>query len=264
MRTRGSNSWFLVVSLLILVTPLFPVACAAPDEPAKAPPAQAAEDPEVQSAAETVVLGQVGVVAAEKSIVRASRSAKAKRIATVRKNTPVAVVKIVDDWYGVLMNSGDIGWIYREDVDLTEYELVASKSDVAGITGKTGGDTTALWKSDVVRRALQYTCVYYSFGGTNVSGGIDCSAFVRAVFRQYGVSLPRTAREQAKVGRSVPFNQLQAGDRLYFQCHNPYIDHCGIYAGRGFFVHCSKSRNGVGIDNLGKKPYGGWLVVAKR
>ena len=265
----------MVVRLVVAVIGLFwltlavlssPVAAAenAAAEPAPPAPAPTANESSAEGGPDTVVLGTVGVVAVDKSIVRASRSATAKRVATVRAKTPVAVVKIEGDWYGVLMNSGDIGWIYREDVDLTEYELIAPKSVVAGMGGKPGGDTSALWKSDVVRRALQYTCVYYRYGGTDTTGGIDCSAFVRAVFRQYGVTLPRTAREQATVGRTVPFDRLQPGDRLYFQCHHSYIDHCGIYAGNGYFVHCSISRNGVGIDSLRGKFYGRTLAVAKR
>jgi cell wall-associated NlpC family hydrolase len=104
----------------------------------------------------------------------------------------------------------------------------------------------------------------YIYGGTNPATGMDCSAFVRMVFGQYNVKLPRTAREQALVGQTVPFDQLQPGDRLYFSCRNSYIDHCGIYAGNGHFVHCSASRNGVGLDSLASDFFWRSLVVAKR
>ena len=97
-----------------------------------------------------------------------------------------------------------------------------------------------------------------------MTSGMDCSAFVRMVFGQHGFSLPRTAREQAGVGQTVTVDQLQPGDRLYFSCKNPYIDHCGIYAGGGYFVHCSSSRGGVAVDSLSSSFYWRNLVIAKR
>jgi len=87
---------------------------------------------------------------------------------------------------------------------------------------------------------------------------------VRTVFGRLGVTLPRTAREQAGVGQTVAFDQLQPGDRLYFSCKNPYVDHCGIYAGGGYFVHCSSSRGGVAVDSLAADFYWRSLITAKR
>ena len=111
---------------------------------------------------------------------------------------------------------------------------------------------------------MQYAGVPYVYGGTSTTSGMDCSAFVRSVFGQYGVNLPRTARAQAQVGASVPFDQLQPGDRLYFACKNPYPDHCGIYAGNGYFIHCSARKGGVAIDSLATDFFARSLVTARR
>ncbi len=214
-----------------------------------------------------VKLGKVGIVIAAKADIYQARTPKSAKYSTVKQETPLAIVDDVGQWYGVLMSNGAVGWISKHLVRLTDYAVVADKPAYAGSRYTSRGGyasrTEALGEA-IVRTALRYSGVPYVFGGTDPSTGMDCSAFVQMVFAQYGIKLPRTAREQAQVGINVPLDQLQPGDRLYFQCKNPYIDHCGIYAGDGYFVHCSASRNGVAVDSLVSDFYWRSLVVARR
>ena len=192
----------------------------------------------------TATIGVVGTVREAAGIFEL-RSAKSRRYITVMPQTPLAIVKDADGWYGVLMVNGKTGWINSKHVNLTGYELVA-KQPLGELTSR-GGDPQRFGSATgLIKTALGYSGVRYVFGGNDPANGIDCSEFLRLVFSQYGVNLPRTTREQAEVGANVPFDQLQPGDRLYFACNHSYIDHCGIYAGNGYFVHCSHSRHGVG------------------
>ncbi|MCL5105719.1 MAG: C40 family peptidase [Armatimonadetes bacterium] len=215
----------------------------------------------------TVTVGRVGMVQVSSASIFRSKSYRGRKLAVVKAETPVAIVKEEGAWYGILMNNGAIGWIPAKSVRLTTYELVAKSNPQSrtNLTSRGGlvnrGET---WTDRIIRQAMQYSGVRYVFGGTDPNAGMDCSAFVRMIFGQFSINLPRTAREQAEVGSAVPFDQLQPGDRLYFACRNPYIDHCGIYAGNGYFVHCSSSRNGVGVDALTSNFYGRSLVVARR
>lgn len=214
----------------------------------------------------TVKVGRVGIVQIQNASIYKSRSSS-KIYSTVKIDTPLAIVKETGKWYGVLMINGAVGWIPKKDVQMIGYELVAKKQDLSrGELPSRGGDIARLggYICDIIRTAMQYSGVSYVYGGTSPKTGMDCSAFVRSVFSQYGINLPRTARQQAEVGVSVPFDQLQPGDRLYFACKNPYPDHCGIYAGNGYFVHCSSRRGGVGIDNLNSGFYARSLVAARR
>lgn len=219
----------------------------------------------------TVKVGRVGLVQSASAYIYKSKSPSSRRYATVKAETPLAIVREESEWFGVLMVNGAIGWIPSKHVRLIDYDLVAKRSSpTRGSTTSRGGqperaDRSAIGDgSDLVRTAMQYQGVRYVFGGNSPSTGMDCSAFVKMVFGQHGIRLPRTAREQANVGVTVPFDQLQPGDRLYFSCNNPYIDHTGIYAGNGYFVHCSRSRGGVGVDSLGSDFYWRTLVIAKR
>lgn len=216
----------------------------------------------------TVKIGHVGLVVSPTAVIYQSKSSSSRAYARVKAETPLAITREEDGtWFGVLMANGATGWIKRESVKLIGYDLVAKKSDVDRATATSRSADASrgvLPESSIIRTAMQYAGVPYVFGGTSTASGMDCSAFVRSVFGQYGVNLPRTAREQAQVGSSVPFDQLQPGDRLYFSCKNPYPDHCGIYAGNGYFIHCSSRKRGVAIDTLASAFYARSLVAARR
>jgi cell wall-associated NlpC family hydrolase len=82
--------------------------------------------------------------------------------------------------------------------------------------------------------------VPYEWGG-NSKQGIDCSGFVRAVYkRAFGWVLPRVTEQQGRVGSRIPPNQLRAGDLVFFQPEGKY-NHVGIYLQDNEFVHVSAS-----------------------
>lgn len=90
----------------------------------------------------------------------------------------------------------------------------------------------------------------YHYGKNDKKRGTDCSGFVqRIVHDSLAIDLPRTSRDQFRVGRAVKRKKLAAGDLVFFSMRSEAIDHVGIYMGRGKFAHASKSR-GVVYDDL--------------
>lgn len=214
-----------------------------------------------------VKIGHVGLVTASVASIYQSKSTSSRVYAKVKAETPLAVVREEGEWFGVMMVNRTTGWILASAVRLIGYDLVAKKADINRATALSRGLPTSrgdIAECDIIRTAMQYAGVSYVYGGTSPVTGMDCSAFVRSVFSQYNVSLPRTAREQSQVGEGVSFDQLQPGDRLYFAVKNSYPDHCGIYAGGGYFVHCSSRKRGVAVDNLSTAVYSRSLVAARR
>lgn len=105
----------------------------------------------------------------------------------------------------------------------------------------------------------------YRFGGTSVRG-IDCSAFVAKVYQFFDVKLPRTAREQSRMGVKVSRDQLEEGDLIFFNTRRPF-GHVGIYIGNNEFIHASsgvRSGKNVRIDNLDKPYYNKRFIKAVR
>lgn len=100
----------------------------------------------------------------------------------------------------------------------------------------------------------------YLYGGNGFSG-VDCSGFVHNVFEQAGVDLPRTSREQYRVGLSV--SRPQFGDLVFFKMESGRIDHVGIALGGKKFAHASSSL-GVTISSLDDPYYSARFVGAKR
>ena len=69
----------------------------------------------------------------------------------------------------------------------------------------------------------------YSFGGTNPESGFDCSGFVRYVFKEANIELPRSSYDMKKIGTPVDVKSLKIGDLLFFKINT---SHVGIYGKR--------------------------------
>lgn len=118
----------------------------------------------------------------------------------------------------------------------------------------------------VVRRLIQtanrYIGVPYVFGGATPDG-FDCSGFMRFVYGQYGIYLPRMADEQYTVGQAVSRSRLQPGDMVFFSTYAPGASHSGMYIGNGQFISATSSR-GIAIDRLDSNYWGSRYIGARR
>lgn len=87
----------------------------------------------------------------------------------------------------------------------------------------------------------------YRLGG-NGKDGIDCSAFMQVLFASlYGITLPRTAKEQYGFSKRVSRTELKEGDLVFFNTIGG-VSHVGMYLQNNKFVHASK--DGVKISDL--------------
>jgi len=101
----------------------------------------------------------------------------------------------------------------------------------------------------------------YKLGGTT-KDGIDCSAFVQTIFLSaFGVTLPRTAKDQYKVTRRISRTELKEGDLLFFDTRGG-VSHVGIYLHNNKFVHASVS--GVTISDMFEPYYVKHFISAGR
>ena len=85
----------------------------------------------------------------------------------------------------------------------------------------------------------------------------DCSGLTYNIYGKMGITIPRTASEQAKMGKRIPFTELQYGDLIFFGSTNKrssYINHVGIYLGKGWFAHASSSDRKVTVSHFKKEP----------
>ena len=83
------------------------------------------------------------------------------------------------------------------------------------------------------------------------------------LFRQFGVSINRTATAQLADGYTVSYDNMKPGDIVYFGYGNT-ASHVGMYIGGGQFVHAQSSATGVVITNLSKNYYANRFLCAHR
>lgn len=88
----------------------------------------------------------------------------------------------------------------------------------------------------------------------------DCSGLVWWACNENGVKFERTTASQlSKMGKSVKYEELQAGDIITFKTDPSYVSHVGIYIGNGQMVHAPNSRSVVRIDDIFNSSY--WTKV---
>lgn len=121
--------------------------------------------------------------------------------------------------------------------------------------------TSTRTSARVIPTAERYLGTPYKWGGTSPVTGFDCSGFVQYVFARNSVKLPRTSRQQAKVGAALPrsFTRLAAGDLVMFAEPGQAISHVAIYAGHNRIIHATSSGGEVRYDDLGTRR-GQWFV----
>lgn len=100
-----------------------------------------------------------------------------------------------------------------------------------------------------VRVVKNFLGVPYKLGGSTLKG-IDCSAFVKKIFEIFNVQLPRTSREQFRMGKKVGREELEEGDLIFFKTRRANNTHVGIYIGNNQFVHASYRSKEVRVDTL--------------
>lgn len=103
--------------------------------------------------------------------------------------------------------------------------------------------TTGVSGSDIVSYASKYLGNPYVLGGNSLTEGTDCSGFVKLVYQNFGITLPRTSYELRSVGQAVSYANARPGDLI---C---YPGHVAIYIGDGKIIHASSPRTGICYGN---------------
>ncbi|MBI2377462.1 MAG: C40 family peptidase [Deltaproteobacteria bacterium] len=111
--------------------------------------------------------------------------------------------------------------------------------------------------------ALSYLGQPYVRAGSGAPG-FDCSGFSCRVFAESGFAIPRTSKEQSRVGKPVRFDALMPGDLLFFAGRGRRVDHVGIYLGSGQMIHAASGEGRVIVSNVHDRWYRKRFVGARR
>lgn len=140
-----------------------------------------------------------------------------------------------------------------------KYTVKYTVTDVAGNTATKSLKVTVenpSANSGIVSTALSRVGCRYVHGASGPRS-FDCSGLTSWVYRQNGISIPRTAAAQYRATKRVSKANLQPGDLVFFKNTTSAggIGHVGIYIGGGRFVHAGTSGTGVKVSNLSSSYY---------
>jgi cell wall-associated NlpC family hydrolase len=120
-------------------------------------------------------------------------------------------------------------------------DLISLNPHIANPNKIKVGDYIVIRSAEVQKDLVDYARTLqertnYVYGGQDFTPPLntDCSGFTYAVFKKFGVTLPRTSAQQAVVayGQPVKFQDLQIGDLMFFSTRaDKKITHVGIYLG---------------------------------
>lgn len=184
--------------------------------------------------------------------VRAEPSTDAKIWTLISKEERYPVIEQLDGWVEIELDTGD-----GEDTDKSYISTREDNVEVRYMLQEAikfspleeAANKQAALRNKVVNYGLQFVGGRYVWGGTNPNTGADCSGFVQYVMRNAaGVSLPRTSREQAKVGRAVKSNEMVPGDLIFYTNKSGTVNHVAMYIGNGQIVHAASRRSGIRIS----------------
>ena len=80
--------------------------------------------------------------------------------------------------------------------------------------------------------------------------GVDSSGFIQAVYGHFDIGIPRSCKEQAKIGTSIPIKDIMPGDLIFYGASDDKVTHVGIYIGKGKVIHSSSKAGKVIISDM--------------
>lgn len=114
----------------------------------------------------------------------------------------------------------------------------ASKGPAAKSSGGTANGRA------IADYGLQFVGNPYVYGGTSLTNGADCSGFTQSVYRNFGISIPRSSSAQSSWGTPVDYSDIQPGDLVF------YAGHVAISIGGGQIVHASSAKTGIKVSSV--------------
>jgi len=137
-----------------------------------------------------------------------------------------------------------------------QLELIRQQHDaqIADLNNKIATLTDPRVESVIAEaKLLMNMKIPYVFGAEwENDKAFDCSSFTQKIFKIVGIVLPRTSKDQATHGTSIPVGQQKRGDCLFFDYNGDgVIDHVGTYLGDGTMIHTNTPTTGINVKAIG-------------
>ena len=144
-------------------------------------------------------------------------------------------VRVVCPWQPSRLDArGYPGWVRRSHLE--------ERASAAAEPGRPVGDAPS--GADVLTLAREHLGLPYLWGGTSPLG-LDCSGLVHAVWRRFGVVVPRDADDQEAAAYPVAVGDERPGDLYFFAHPGRPVHHVGIVSAPGRMLHAPETGRGI-------------------
>ena len=186
----------------------------------------------------------VGTITVSSLNVRTTASMGNNTIGAINPTKKVNIYGMQGDFYKIRYY-GQWGYICKSYVMVVNAPLNTVQYIATGHQSNTKINT-----DNLMLYSNSFLGMPYLWGGTTpakldttgkyVSGGFDCSGFVQYIYKNLGVTLPRTTFDQIDNGVSVCITNLKKGDLVFFRTNSDVpceVSHVGLYIGDNKFIH---------------------------
>lgn len=197
--------------------------------------------------------------------IAANQEAYADKLAALEDDRAALAEDIIDAEEELRIQKAAEAERKRQEEERKRQEAEAAKNNQTN-SGTTNSGTTGSGNSSYTpnntsgsaagRELANYACTFvgklkYVWGGTSLTTGADCSGFIQAIYKKWGIYLPRTSWSQAQVGTEVSLSEAQPGDIVFYRSSGSASGgHVGIYIGDGKIVSALGEKWGVKITSI--------------
>ena len=205
------------------------------------------------SSSSSSVNNKIGTVNTSSLNVRKGAGTNYSVIATVKSGQKVGILSSKNGWYNVLLSNGKKGWVSSKYIKVSNGDPNSVLQD--------NTDTNKAAK--IVALAKKQLGKPYEWGAEGPNS-FDCSGLTYYVYKQHGITLPRSSKAQSQKGKTISKSNLQAGDLVFFNTNGSGVSHVGIYIGNGNMIHSTKPGDVVKTTSINSSYYKNKFVTAKR
>ena len=166
-----------------------------------------------------------------------------KQWTRVTKEETYIVKTQLDGWVQIEIDDDD-GYISTEN----NFVQVRFALDQAIPYTPVSSSKSSSLRNNIKEYAVKYIGGKYVWGGNSLTTGTDCSGFVQLIYKHFGVTLPRVAKDQASKGVEVSSANKKIGDLIFYANSKGVIDHVAIYIGNNQVVHAASTKSGIRIS----------------